>query len=117
MMAGSGTSIDSSAFQADLVGLVARTKIAAAGVLMHLGLDVQNRARAHCPVDTGRLRSSIMAVPGTTAVGPYVEVGTSVDYAPYVELGTRYMSAQPYLRPALAEVAPRIPEALRAVIV
>lgn len=27
-------------------------------------------------------------------------VGPTADYAPYVEYGTRFMSAQPYVRPA-----------------
>jgi len=34
-------------------------------------------------------------------------VGTSVSYGIYVEYGTRYMQAQPYFRPALAELRAR----------
>ena len=41
---------------------------------------------------------------GTTYI-----VGTNVEYAPYVEFGTRHMSAQPYLRPAVEEVRSNIP--------
>lgn len=38
-------------------------------------------------VRTGRLRSSIGYRVGLDALSPYVDVGTSVEYAPYVELG------------------------------
>ena len=33
--------------------------------------------------------------------GMTAEVYSEAEYAPYVELGTRFMEAQPYLRPAL----------------
>ena len=31
------------------------------------------------------------------------EVTPKAEYAPYVELGTRFMAAQPYLKPAFEE--------------
>jgi HK97 gp10 family phage protein len=69
------------------------------------GIMVQNRARQLAPVDTGRLRSSIVSkVTQSTGSAEAIEVGTNVEYAPYVEFGTRHMRAQPFLRPALAEV-------------
>jgi hypothetical protein len=52
-------------------------------------------------VRTGLLRNSITWRIGVDALSPYVDVGSSVVYAPYVELGTRFMAARPYLRPAL----------------
>lgn len=52
-------------------------------------------------VRTGRLRASITHRPGVDALGPYVDVGSAVLYAPYVELGTSRMAARPFLRPAL----------------
>lgn len=52
-------------------------------------------------VRSGRLRSSISAALGTDGSGVYCDVGSNVEYAGYVELGTRYMRARPYLRPAL----------------
>lgn len=67
-------------------------------------ISVERSAKRLCPVDTGRLRSSItheLGHQGTVLVG---RVGTNVEYAPYVELGTRRMRAQPFLRPALATV-------------
>lgn len=76
--------------------------------LERIGLTIQNVARRHCPVDTGRLRSSIKS----TGVkedrkGLLVDVGTNVTYAPFVEFGTRFMRAQPFLRPAFMEALSR----------
>ena len=70
--------------------------------LFQLGVNVQSSAKILCPVDTGRLRSSIQTAPvRETAQGMSVRIGSNVNYARYVELGTRRMRAQPYLRPAL----------------
>ncbi len=66
-------------------------------------------AKKNCPVDTGRLRSSIheydtdgMKHTDLSANGHMIysrKVGTGVNYAWYVELGTYKMSAQPFLMP------------------
>lgn len=66
-------------------------------------LKVERSAKRACPVDTGRLRSSITHEIQQDAQGLLAVIGTDVNYAPYVELGTRYMAAQPFLRPALEE--------------
>lgn len=52
-------------------------------------------------VRTGRLRSSISTTIGADEISVFADVGSNVEYAGYVELGTRYMHARPYLRPAL----------------
>jgi len=56
------------------------------------------RAKARCPVRSGRLQNSIRRVklPG----GGYA-VGSGVPYASNVEYGTSKQRAQPFLRPAL----------------
>lgn len=70
--------------------------------LFKIGVNVQSSAKMHCPVRTGRLRSSIQTTPvRETATGMSVRVGSNVNYARYVEMGTRRMRARPYLRPAL----------------
>lgn len=107
---------DEAAFMASLVRAVARLEVAGEAGLWTVGLHVQNVARALCPVDTGRLRSSIMATRGQDGMGPWVEVGTNVYYAAFVEFGTRYMAAQPYLRPALAQAAGMLPGAIRQAV-
>lgn len=69
--------------------------------LQRRALQVDRAAKRLCPVDTGRLRSSITNELGTDAQGLLAAVGTNVEYAPYVELGTSRMAAQPFLLPAL----------------
>jgi HK97 gp10 family phage protein len=66
-------------------------------------IRVEGGAIRRCPVDTGRLRSSITHGLFVDERGLVARIGSDVVYAPYVELGTRYMRAQPYLRPALME--------------
>lgn len=74
-------------------------------------------AKALCPVGTvsrtgkypwqrrepGTLRDSIRAVPSRYEGGGYIVLagGYYAYYAPYVELGTKKMSAQSFLKPAL----------------
>ena len=76
------------------------------------GAEMQTKAQKNAPVGTpastgipnyvgGKLKQSIslkIADAGMTA-----EVEPKVHYGAYVELGTRYMKAQPYLRPAFDE--------------
>lgn len=65
-------------------------------LLSDIGRKTTNMAKSLCPVDTGRLRSSISyEVEDLT-----VRIGSDVEYAIYVEMGTRYQRARPYLRPA-----------------
>ena len=64
-------------------------------------IKVDRAAKDRCPVDTGRLRSSITWRLGRDSQGLLGIVGTNVTYAPYVEFGTARTAAQPYLRPAL----------------
>ncbi len=67
-------------------------------ILERLGDDILADALRYAPVDTGRLRSSLIA----EVSGGELRVG-SIDckYAVYQELGTRHMPPQPYLQPAL----------------
>lgn len=67
--------------------------------LERIGLRAERIAKSKCPVDTGRLRNSI----SHASEGDSAYIGTNVEYAPYVELGTKRMSAKPYLRPAATE--------------
>ncbi|WP_407553075.1 HK97 gp10 family phage protein [Streptomyces sp. Pv4-95] len=52
------------------------------------GTDVQNEARRLAPVDTGRLRSSIVSRREGGIRGVGYAVGTNVNYAAAVEYGT-----------------------------
>ena len=81
---------------------------AAGAVIIEIAVTIEGAAKRSCPVDTGRLRSSITheieLVPGKVRG----RVGSNVEYAAYVELGTRRTRAQPYLRPALASVQGKV---------
>lgn len=79
--------------------------------VMRAALDVQRGAKVRSPVRTGRLRNSIAVDPAPD--GLKAKIGTNVEYAPFVEFGTRFMSAQPFLWPALVEVAPSFRERIR----
>lgn len=67
-------------------------------VVRHNGAEMQEKAQRNAPVDTGTLKRSIGLE--ITDSGMAAEVEPTADYAPYVELGTRFMDAQPYLKPA-----------------
>lgn len=76
------------------------------------GAQMQEKAQQNAPVGTpestgipgyigGTLKRSIGI--GITDGGMSAEVEPTAEYAPYVELGTRFMEAQPYLKPAFDE--------------
>lgn len=69
-----------------------------------IGAQIERRAKRLAPVDTGRLRASITNTVEQDGDGVLVTVYSDVEYAPYLETGTRRQQAQPYLRPALAQV-------------
>lgn len=74
------------------------------------GQRIVNRAKVLCPVDTGRLRSSInwQIIRTNSEERPVaLLVGSNVNYAGYVELGTRYMTARHYLLEALLQESNR----------
>lgn len=75
--------------------------------LHRAGLMIERDAKQLCPVDTGRLRSSINTkvnepvLKANVIAGGEAFDGTIVKYARFVEQGTRFMEAQPYMVPAL----------------
>ena len=75
------------------------------------GAIVKDRAKALCPVETGKLRNSIQSIldTGQKEVGPKdVRVGSGLSYAPFVEFGTRYKAPQSFLRKALTQARAEI---------
>jgi len=66
--------------------------------LDNVGAEMEATARAIVPVRTGFLRSTIYHQ--VDPDGLTLELGALADYAIYVEMGTRFMSAEPYIRPA-----------------
>ena len=73
----------------------------AAKVVKRHTANMTRKAQRKAPVDTGELRRSITA--SFYNGGLEGVVRASMQYAPYVEYGTRYMTAQPFIRPAYHE--------------
>lgn len=69
--------------------------------LARRAIKVENAAKRYCPVDTGRLRSSITRELAREGDDLTARIGTNVEYARFVELGTVRNVPKPYLRPAL----------------
>ena len=69
-------------------------------ITLDVAEQVAEAAREMAPVDTGRLRGSIVV----EANGNNHAVVTDVPYAPFLEFGTSQMPAQPFLGPAAANV-------------
>ena len=70
-------------------------------VVSQNGSEMQRGAQRKVPVDTGTLKRSIgleLSDGGLTAT-----VEPTAEYSGYVEYGTRYMEAQPFVRPAFNE--------------
>lgn len=48
--------------------------------------------------------------------GMTAESGPTTDYSPYLELGTRFMDAQPFVKPALDEQEPKFKADMRKLV-
>ena len=83
-------------------------------VVRHNGAEMQEKAQRNAPVDTGTLKRSIGLE--ITDSGMAAEVEPTADYAPYVELGTRFMDAQPYLKPAFDEQKEKFKKDMRKLV-
>ena len=75
------------------------------------GSELQKKAQKNAPVDTGTLQRSITLE--ITDSEKTAEVEPTVDYGAYVELGTRFMTAQPYLKPAFNEQKEKFKQDMR----
>lgn len=73
-----------------------------------VGNEVRNQAVNLAPVDTGRLRSSIIYTKEQRGTSRFVIVSANTNYAIFQELGTTRMRPQPYLRPGYTQAMPRI---------
>lgn len=78
------------------------------------GTRLQQGAMYYAPHDTGTLRRSIML--NIKDGGLTADVRATAHYAGYVELGTRFMAAQPYMRPAFNGVKKQFEADLRRLV-
>ena len=86
-------------------------------VVKHNGSELQKRIKnkavfkGHWGYERGKGRTFVKPSGATrdsvaleiTDGGFAAEAGPTTEYAPYVELGTRFMQAQPFVRPAFEE--------------
>lgn len=87
-MAGLNYTVRSTDFQNGLRAALDRLSGAARAATERAANDMVNHAKSLAPVDTGRLRSSIVAVPSGGRLRFSVMIGTNVTYATDVEYGT-----------------------------
>jgi HK97 gp10 family phage protein len=100
------------AFNSNLAQVIADKIRQTDEAVQEAGINTEAGAKQACPVDTGRLRSSIQY----QNTGPAeCQVGTPVEYAAFVELGTSRQSAQPYLFPAFASATTQLEDDLKAI--
>lgn len=78
------------------------------------GADLQQKAMSSAPVDTGTLKRSITIE--ITNGGMEAHIQPTVGYAPYLEWGTRYMTAQPFMRPSFQSQVERFKSDLRRLV-
>ena len=87
--------------------------------------SLEQKAKAICPVGSPETTHKPGYVGGTlkrsisTEIinnGFTAEIGPHTEYADYVEYGTRYMNAQPYMRPAFEEVSPQFMSDIKKIV-
>ena len=77
--------------------LAVRVQVPSRELLVKVADEIVKDAKRFVPIESGYLRSRIHA---ERPSGNSIRIVADADYAAFVELGTRYMKAQPYLRPA-----------------
>ena len=95
---------NNSAVNQELIRYGKRSQKAVIKELNITGLTVESKAKIRVPVDTGRLRSSILKKSDKERV----TVSTNVTYAPFIEFGTVRMRKRPYLFNSYKEELPRL---------
>lgn len=77
-----------------------------------LGPQLLSTMQSKTPVDTGALRNS-----ETMSVGDkQLTLTANTDHCGFVEFGTRYMSAEPYMRPTMEGAAGSVGSAIAAAV-
>lgn len=89
------------------------------------GAQVTTNAKRFCPVGTPETTKKPGYVGGTLRRSINIEISDGgltatiephTEYAAYVELGTRFMKAQPYMRPALEQETPSFISDMRKIM-
>lgn len=90
---------------------IIRNKSKIRTALMWGASEVQRSAMRLVPVRTGDLKRSIHIEEHDAGLTFIVEAAT--EYAAYVEWGTRFMEAQPYMRPGAEKIAEPLTELVK----
>jgi hypothetical protein len=98
-MSGWGVEIIADTFSPKLIGITERMRQNIVEEWTGVGGDMVDMARGLVRVRTGFLRDSIYFEPATDPLS--FSFGARADYALWQEIGTRFMTGQPYIRPAL----------------
>lgn len=64
----------------------------------------------------GNIRDNLTDSISTNGYKVTGEVGTTMHYAPYVEYGTRFMEAEPFMKPAVDKVEEKFIKACEAMV-
>lgn len=96
----------------NIPAIVARAHAKAEDAVAKAAHDIEARAKANAPVDTGALRAAIKASGG----GLSWRVDSPVHYSIYQEFGTSKMAAHPYLIPATEAVQPSFVQAMTQIV-
>jgi HK97 gp10 family phage protein len=86
-------------------------RTALGGEVKRAAFDIEAKAKATVPVDTGTARRSIHSVFGNGGLSAVI--GPSVFYAKFLEFGVRGRAARPFMRPAAEAVLPRFADAVK----
>ena len=87
-------------FHSNVDEVLSKKDEAIAKALEAIGQQAENYAKDLAPVDTGRLKNSIMH---TQEDEDTEIIATATSYAPYQEYGTRRTKAHPFMRPAVQD--------------
>lgn len=81
----------------DVTRMPERIRVAIGNAIAKSALTVERYAKTNAPVDTGRLRSSIITDMTPSIFPTRATITPFVNYAIFIQEGTRYINANPFL--------------------
>lgn len=101
----SGIEWDTGAFMAAATATLERFDLGTGREVTRLANTGENLAKGYAAVRTGNMRRGIGHT-GAKKIGSWWEstLYSTADYSKFVEWGTRYMNAQPFMRPAMHQL-------------
>lgn len=81
-------------------------------VVRNNSMEFERKAKEKAPVDTGFLKRGIQVKVGNLEG----RITSTANYSGYLEYGTRYMRAQPFMRPTYNEIKNQFKEQLKKAV-